>query len=137
MMTVEEELLQYREAKRAREIYKTELLSLENITHIKITNYSNDNGGGSITQEEMYWKWMQEKDEVKLKLALVERKLARIDKALDLLLESHPHECNAMLLYYVHNKGLNYIGIQIGYSRNVVKKKIEIAKKEFAKILNL
>ena len=135
-MTVEEVLLRYREDKREEAIYTTELESLERLTFIKITNYGSDVGNG-IDQEERYWKWMQEKDEVKMKLAVVRRRIARVDTIFNLLSMTHPHECNALSLYYVYNKGINYIGEQLGYSRNITKKKIKIGEQEFEKILKM
>lgn len=135
-MIVEETLLEYRESKRAIEVYTTELESLERLTIVRVTNYGSE-GGGGIEQEERYWKWMQEKDEIKVKIALAKRTVARIDKVLELLYVTHPHECNAMLLYHVHNKGINYIASQIGYSRNVVKNKIKAGEEEFKKILEI
>ncbi len=135
-MTVEEVLLEYREAKREEAICTTELESLERLTFIKITNYASD-GGNGMEEEERYWKWMQEKDEIKIKIALARRIIARVDKALELLSMTHPHECNAMLLYHVHNKGINYIARQIGYSRNVIKNKIKVGEVEFKKILKI
>lgn len=135
-MSVQEALLEYREAKREEAIYTTELESLERLTIVKITNYGFECGRG-MEQDERYWKWMQEKDEVKMKLALVKRKIARVDTALDLLSMTHPHECNAMLLYRVYNKGINYIANQIGYSRNITRNKIKIGEREFEKILNI
>lgn len=138
MTIVEDELLAYREAKREVEIYTTELESLEQLTMVKVTNYSAQVGGGNgLDQEERYWKWMSEKDEVKLKLAIARRVTSRIDKALDLLYSTHPHECNAVLLYYVKNKGINYISNQIGYSRNITKNKIKLGVAEFEKILKI
>ncbi len=137
-MTVEDELVAYREAKREVEIYTTELESLEQLTLVKVTNYSSQSGSGQgINQEERYWKWMNEKDEVKLKLAIARRITARIEKALDLLHLTHPHECNAMLMYYVNNKGINYIADQIGYSRNITKNKIKLGVQEFEKLLKI
>ena len=111
-MTVEEILLEYRRAKREVAIYTTELRSLEELTFIKITKYE-PSGGVSLEQEERYWKWMNEKDELRMKLALAKRKVARVEKALEIISESHPHECNAMLLYHCHNKGISYIALFI------------------------
>ncbi|WP_412422316.1 hypothetical protein [Turicibacter sanguinis] len=135
-MTVEEILLEYRRAKREVAIYTTELRSLEELTFIKITKYE-PSGGVSLEQEERYWKWMNEKDELRMKLALAKRKVARVEKALEIISESHPHECNAMLLYHCHNKGISYIAHQIGYSRNVIKNKIKVGEEELIKLLKM
>lgn len=135
-MVVEETLLEYRVSKQAIEVYTTELESLESLTIMKTTNFSYD-GGAGLEQEERYWKWMEEKDEIKVKLGLAKRVVAKIEKALDLLTITHPHECNAMLLYHVNNKGINYIASQIGYSRNITKNKIKVGEEEFEKILNV
>lgn len=135
-MIVEETLLEYREAKREVAIYTTELRSLEELTFIKVAKYE-PSEGMAIEQEERYWEWMREKDKLRMKLALAKRKVARVDTILDLLSMTHPHECNALLLYYVNNKGINYIARQIGYSRNITKNKIKVGEKEFEKLLNM
>ncbi|MEO3150861.1 hypothetical protein, partial [Turicibacter sanguinis] len=135
-VTVEEILLEYRDAKREVAIYTTELRSLEELTFVKITKYESS-GGIGLEQEERYWKWMNEKDEIRMNLALAKRKVARVDTILDLLSMTHPHECNALLLYYVNNKGINYIASQIGYSRNITKNKIKVGEEEFEKLLNM
>ena len=136
-MKADKILKNYLQKKREIGILETDLQYLNSITFAKVSKYGDDEGTGLIDLEEKYWKLIEEKREVEYRIQVLKRDVARVEKVLELISMTHPHEVNAMLLRHVHNKKNVYIEQQIGFSKNMISPMVKIAEREFERLMSV
>ena len=136
-MKADKILKNYLQKKREIGILETDLQYLNSITFAKVSKYGDDEGTGLIDLEEKYWKLIEEKREVEYRIQVLKRDVARVEKVLELISMTHPHEVNAMLLRHVHNKRNVYIEQQIGFSKNMISPMIKFAEHEFERLMSV
>ena len=107
-----------------------DLKSIDNQAVIKVTDYSQDQGGSGGCLEDMYWDRIEKKKLIEMELEVIKPEIARVEKALELIRTTHELECDAMLLRHIRNKGNTAIEIALGISVNTVTKKIKYAESE-------
>ena len=130
-------LTDYLQKKREIGILETDLQYLNSITFAKVSKYGDDEGTGLIDLEDKYWKLIEEKREVEYRIQVLKRDVARVEKVLELISMTHPHEVNAMLLRHVHNKKNVYIEQQIGFSKNMISPMVKLAEREFERLMSV
>ena len=136
-MKAEKILKNYLQKKREIGILETDLQYLNSITFTKVSKYGDDEGTGLIDLEDKYWKLIEEKREVEYRIQVLKRDVARVEKVLELISMTHPHEVNAMLLRHVHNKKNVYIEQQIGFSKNMISPMVKLAEREFERLMSV
>ena len=136
-MKTEAVLTEYLQNKREIGILETDLQHLNSITFVKVSKFGDDEAGGVSDIEDKYWRLMEEKKEIEFRLQVLKRDVARVEKVLELISMTHPHEVNAMLLRHVHNKKVVFIEQQIGFSRNIICQKIKFAEREFERLMSV
>ncbi len=136
-MKADKILKNYLQKKREIGILETDLQYLNSITFAKVSKYGDDEGTGLIDLEDKYWKLIEEKREVEYRIQVLKRDVARVEKVLELISMTHPHEVNAMLLRHVHNKKNVYIEQQIGFSKNMISPMVKIAEREFERLMSV
>ena len=136
-MKADKILKNYLQKKREIGILETDLQHLNSITFAKVSKYGDDEGTGLIDLEEKYWKLIEEKREVEYRIQVLKRDVARVEKVLELISMTHPHEVNAMLLRHVHNKKNVYIEQQIGFSKNMISPMVKLAEREFERLMSV
>lgn len=136
-MKAEKILKNYLQKKREIGILETDLQYLNSITFAKVSKYGDDEGTGLIDLEDKYWKLIEEKREVEYRIQVLKRDVARVEKVLELISMTHPHEVNAMLLRHVHNKKNVYIEQQIGFSKNMISPMVKLAEREFERLMSV
>lgn len=136
-MKADKILKNYLQKKREIGILETDLQYLNSITFAKVSKYGDDEGTGLIDLEEKYWKLIEEKREVEYRIQVLKRDVARVEKVLELISMTHPHEVNAMLLRHVHNKKNVYIEQQIGFSKNMISPMVKLAEREFERLMSV
>lgn len=136
-MKADKILKNYLQKKREIGILETDLQYLNSITFAKVSKYGDDEGTGLIDLEDKYWKLIEEKREVEYRIQVLKRDVARVEKVLELISMTHPHEVNAMLLRHVHNKKNVYIEQQIGFSKNMISPMVKLAEREFERLMSV
>lgn len=136
-MNAEAVLTEYLQNKREIGILETDLQHLNSITFVKVSKFGDDEASGVSDIEDKYWRLMEEKKEIEFRLQVLKRDVARVEKVLELISMTHPHEVNAMLLRHVHNKKVVFIEQQIGFSRNIICQKIKFAEREFERLMSV
>ena len=136
-MKADKILKNYLQKKREIGILETDLQHLNSITFAKVSKYGDDEGTGLIDLEDKYWKLIEEKREVEYRIQVLKRDVARVEKVLELISMTHPHEVNAMLLRHVHNKKNVYIEQQIGFSKNMISPMVKLAEREFERLMSV
>ena len=136
-MKADKILKNYLQKKREIGILETDLQYLNSITFAKVSKYGDDEGTGLIDLEDKYWKLIEEKREVEYRIQVLKRDVARVEKVLELISMTHPHEVNAMLIRHVHNKKNVYIEQQIGFSKNMISPMVKLAEREFERLMSV
>ncbi|MTN46201.1 hypothetical protein GMB51_13850 [Turicibacter sanguinis] len=107
-----------------------DLKCIDSQVPIKVTDYSQDQGGSGGGLEDKYWDRIEKKKLIEMELEVLKPGIARVEKALELIRSTHELECDAMLLRHIRNKSNAAIEIALGISVNTVTKKVKHAERE-------
>lgn len=129
-MKAKEILMQYSQDLKRVAMLEYDLRCIDSQSIIKVTDYSQDQGGNGGGLEDKYWNRIEKKKLIEEELEVLRPYIARVEKALELIRTTHDIECDAMLLRHIRNKSNAAIEIALGISVNTVTKKIKYAESE-------
>lgn len=118
-------------------LLESDLNYLDKLSHIRVTNYSDDKGGKGVGLEDKYWKTIENKQMKERELLYERMQYDKVEKTLELLADTHPHGRNAIELHYLRNKKMPFVASEIGFSVGHAWKVLHEAEQEFKKIYKM
>lgn len=130
------ELRTYKYKKQQLAMIKSQLDYLEQ-PKVKVSKYDDEAAGDRVSLHEQYMKLMNKKDRLKLEELQLRLDISAVDRALEDMAITMPYQKNAIVMRYVENKQIAFIGSELGFSDRTTSRKIEEGIRELNRLLKM